>query len=116
MIFEVELRTSKPAKLKCNILFLKKNDKYILDVHCSVRIRIFDEMTLNRKPLFKIFLGEAFAPIPVSNVPFARHTALAGTLLPNVTLFSCERKYVLPYDNKISESLKKVEKIGLGSV
>ena len=38
--------TSKPAKLKCNILFLKKNNKYVLDVHCSVRIRIFDAMTL----------------------------------------------------------------------
>ena len=75
-----------PFKLEhfvlCIKLFIKKNDKsYILDVHCSVRIRIFDEMTLNQKPLFKFFLGEAFAPIPMSAVPIARHTALAVTLV-----------------------------------
>ena len=59
---------SKPAKLKCNILF-KKNGKYILDVHCSVRIRILYKMTLNKKPLLFFFLGGAFAPIPVSAAP-----------------------------------------------
>ena len=77
-----EFMTSKPAKLNCNILFLRKNGKYIIDVHCSSdRIRIFDEMTLHQKPLFKIFSWRAFAPISVSTVPISRHTALAGTLI-----------------------------------
>ena len=58
-----EFMTNKPAKLKCNILFLKKNDKYVLDV-LSVRIRIFDEMTLNQKPLVKFFSWGSFCANP----------------------------------------------------
>ena len=79
-----EFVTSKLANLKCNILFLKKNDKYLLDIHCSVRIRSFDKIMLNQKPLFNFFLGEAFAPIPVSAALIARHTALVGALAGSI--------------------------------
>ena len=52
--------TSKGANLKYNILFLKKNDKYVLDVHCSVRIRIDDEDDVEPKPLFLFFSWPSF--------------------------------------------------------
>ena len=84
MIFEIEILNGYeslwPASRQIKNVTFCSSRKYVLDVHCSVRIRIFDKMTLNQKPLFYVFLGEAIAPIPVS-APIARHTTLAGTLV-----------------------------------